>query len=235
MKITMHKVKIGDLIKGYVDNNEEGVWAYDGKLNVRPKYQREFTYEPEKQVAVVNTILSKFPLNIMYWVKNSDGTFELLDGQQRTLSICRYITGDFSVPYNNNPHFFGTFQRTQPKIANDILDYELMVYIVDEADANKKLEWFKTINIAGKVLNEQELLNANYTGTWLTDAKSKFSKPINCPAGLEAAQYLEGNPIEQDYLATALKWISNREKISVKDYMAKHQGDPNCNCSLPLK
>lgn len=229
MDIELHPITIEELFKGYVDKEEEGVFAYGGLLNIRPKYQREFTYEDERQVAVIDTIISGFPLNVMYWVKNKDNTYELLDGQQRTLSICRYLSGEFSVEYNKMPHYFDNFKSTNKAVEAKINNYKIMCYFCENGTDEEKLKWFKTINIAGKVLNNQELLNANYTGDWLTDAKSKFSKPTNCPAEKEGSKYIEGKPIEQDYLEIALKWISDAEGTTIKDYMAKHQNDINCN------
>lgn len=229
MKIELQKIKIKDLYNGYVNNSVNGVFAYGGLLNIRPKYQREFTYEKERQIAVIETIVAGFPLNVMYWVKNKDESFELLDGQQRTLSICKFLNGEFSILLDKIPHYFSNIKTNNPSLEAQILEYELMCYFCEDADDVEKLKWFKTINIAGKVLNDQELLNASFTGKWLNDAKSKFSKPDNCPAEKEANKYIKGIPIEQDYLATALKWIAHRDKIDVEQYMAQNQGKDNCN------
>lgn len=95
MKIELHEITIRDVAENYVDNDEEGVLGYDGKLNIRPKYQREFVYDTEKRNAVIDTIRKNYPLNVMYWMKNEDGTFEVMDGQQRTISFCQYVHGDF--------------------------------------------------------------------------------------------------------------------------------------------
>ena len=173
MKINLVNIKVSDLVKGYVDNAEEGVRGYNGLLNIRPAYQREFIYKDKQRNAVIDTIRKSFPLNTMYWVRNEDGTFEVLDGQQRTLSICQYVNGDFSI---NEKAFYNLFPNEQQQI----LDYELMVYIC-EGDEVERLDWFRTINIAGEKLTDQELLNANYVGAWLADAKKKFSK-TNCVA-----------------------------------------------------
>ncbi len=235
MIINLHKIKIRDLFEGYVNDGDKGVFAYKGNLNIRPKYQREFTYEIDKQISVIDTVINGFPLNVMYWVKNNDDvSFELLDGQQRTLSICSFLSGDFSIEYNGNPHFFKNIKMNYPQLAESILDYELMCYFC-EKDANtknwddEKLKWFRTINIAGKTLNDQELLNASFVGKWLSSAKSQFSKPDNCPAQKEGSDYIKGRPIEQDYLHIALKWISHRDKTNIAQYMSSHQGDSNCN------
>lgn len=208
---------IKDLVEDYVNSDEEGVIGYKGLLNIRPKYQREFVYNDKQREAVIDTVIKGFPLNVMYWCKNEDGTFELLDGQQRTISICEYVKGTFS--YNGN-YLFNLIATDKEQILN----YKLMIYICEGND-KEKLDWFKTINIAGEKLFEQELLNAMYTGEWLTDAKRHFSK-TNCPAYNIAKDYLTGSAIRQDYLETAISWINNGE---IQPYMAKHQHDPNAN------
>lgn len=220
MKIEMHEITIKEVYDGYIDNDEEGVIAYGGKLNVRPAYQREFVYKDKQRDEVINTVKKGFPLNVMYWVKSGDNSYELLDGQQRTLSICQYLAGDFSI---NFQYFHNLTSDEQEKI----LSYPLMIYICEGTDS-EKLDWFKIINIAGEKLYNQELRNAIYTGTWLTEAKRHFSKN-GCPAYQIASKYLNGSAIRQDYLETALSWISKRDGIEIEEYMAKHQHDPNCN------
>ncbi|MDE7406495.1 MAG: DUF262 domain-containing protein [Clostridiales bacterium] len=217
MKIELYEIAIADIAKNYIDNAEEGVVGYDGKLNIRPKYQREFVYDERKRNAVINTIMNGFPLNVMYWVKNEDGTFEVLDGQQRTISFCQYINGDFSV----NSRFFHNLTETEKQ---QILDYKVLVYFCEGND-REKLDWFRIINIAGERLTEQELRNATYTGAWLTHAKSIFSKS-NCAAYLLAKDFVGGSPIRQEILETALDWISNG---NIEDYMSTHQHAPNAN------
>lgn len=217
MKIELHELTVREIANSYIDNAEEGVKGYGGLLNIRPKYQREFVYDDTKRNAVIDTIVKGFPLNVMYWVKNEDGTFEVLDGQQRTVSFCQYVNGDFSL----NNKAFHNLTNTEK---NAILDYKCMVYFCEGNDL-EKLEWFKTINIAGEKLTEQELRNAVYTGEWLTSAKLKFSKS-NCAAYNLANKYVNGSPIRQDYLETAIAWI-NDDKI--EEYMSIHQHDPNAN------
>ena len=191
----------------------------------RPKYQREFIYNDVQQKAVIDTILKGFPLNVIYWVKNNDDSFEVLDGQQRILSICEYVNNKFSININDKQMQFHNLEETQKDIAEKILNYELMVFIVENGTDSEKLEWFKTINIAGEKLTDQELRNAVYTGSWLSDAKLKFSK-TNCQAYQLASNYLNGSPIRQEYLETAIKWIS---KNNIEQYMLEHQKDPNAN------
>jgi len=217
MKIELKEITIREVSNGYINDNEEGVVGYGGNLNIRPKYQREFVYKDKQRDAVIETVKKDFPLNVMYWVKNEDDTYEVLDGQQRTISICEYVAGTFSLNalYIHN---LTDIERDQ------ILDYKLMVYFCEGND-KEKLDWFKTINIAGEKLYDQELRNAIYTGTWLTDAKKHFSKS-NCPAYNMGSDYMTGSAIRQDYLQTAISWLSNDK---IEDYMAKNQHKPNAN------
>ena len=213
----MKEIPVRDLVEGYKDTVDGGVVGYSGNLNIRPAYQREFVYKDKQREAVIETVRQDFPLNIMYWVKNADGTFEVLDGQQRSISICQYVAGDFSIDHQY-------FHNLEEEEKNQILDYKLMVYEC-EGDTREKLDWFKTINIAGEKLMSQELRNAIYTGEWLSDAKTYFSRP-GCVAQSLAKDYLKGSPIRQDYLETAIKWVSNS---TVDDYMAIHQHDKDAN------
>lgn len=217
MKIELNEISIREVAENYVDNAEDGVVGYNGKLNIRPKYQREFVYDEKQRNAVIDTIRKGFPLNVMYWVKNEDGTYEVLDGQQRTISFCQYINGDFSI----DNRAFHNLTKTEQDL---ILDYKLMIYFCEGND-KEKLDWFKIINIAGEKLTDQELRNAVYTGPWLTNAKLHFSK-TSCAAYLLAKDYVNGSPIRQEYLETALSWINNG---NVEEYMSIHQHDPNAN------
>lgn len=220
MKIELNKISIREVIVAYKDSAEEGVVAYGGKLDVRPKYQREFVYKDKQRDAVIETIKKSFPLNVMYWMVREDGGYELLDGQQRTISIGQYVSGDFSL---NDLYFHNLTKEEQEQILN----YELMIYFCEGTD-KERLNWFTTINIAGEKLTDQELRNAVYTGSWLSDAKLKFSKS-NCAAYLlanDGGALLRGSPIRQEYLEAALSWINNGD---VAGYMAKHQHDKNAN------
>jgi len=217
MKIELKEITIKEISEGYKNDEEEGVVGFKRKLNIRPKYQREFVYKDKQRDAVIETIRKNFPLNVMYWVKNKDGTFEVMDGQQRTISFCEYVAGKFSLNYQY-------FHNLEADEKEQILKYKLMVYFCEGTD-KEKLDWFKTINIAGEKLYDQELRNAIYTGTWLSDAKRHFSK-TGCPAYNLASDYMKGSPIRQDYLQTAISWISNGE---IEEYMAKNQNKPNAN------
>lgn len=217
MKIELHHIPIRDLVAGYQDQAENGVVAYGGKLDVRPPYQREFVYKDKQRNAVIETVQAGFPLNVRYWVKTGEDSYEILDGQQRTLSICQYYNNDFSLNYMG-------FANLPSDKQNQFLDYELMVYICEGTDS-EKLDWFKTINIAGEKLTNQELRNSVYTGPWLADAKRYFSK-TGGPAVTLGDKYIKGSAIRQDYLETVLAWISHGE---IEAYMASHQQDKNAN------
>lgn len=220
MKIELHKIPVRDVVDGYTDRAEEGVIAYGGKLDVRPKYQREFVYKDKQRDAVIETVKKNFPLNVMYWMVREDGGYEVLDGQQRTISLGQYVTDNFSL------HDF-YFQNLTKEEQDQILEYELMIYFCEGTD-KERLDWFTTINISGEKLTDQELRNAVYTGPWLSDAKLKFSKS-NCAAYLlanDGGALLTGSPIRQQYLETALSWINNED---VAGYMTKHQHDSNAD------
>lgn len=225
MDIELHPVTIRDVVDGYTDDGEGGVIGYGGQLNIRPPYQREFVYKQKQRDAVIDTIFKGFPLNVFYWVENSDRTFEILDGQQRTVSLSQYANGDFSVDVSGN---LKGFPNLTPDERGRFLDYELLVYRCRGEDS-EKLDWFRTINIAGAKLEDQELLNATYYGPWLTHAKSIFSKTGGAAYGL-GEKYLVGEPIRQKYLETALKWIADRDGLGHhKGYMATHQHEQNAN------
>ena len=220
MKIELHQIPIRKVIEGYKDSAEEGVIAYGGQLDIRPKYQREFVYKDQQRNAVIETIQQNFPLNVMYWMVRDDGGYEMLDGQQRTISIGQYVNGDFSI----NVKYFNNLTKEEQ---DQILDYELMIYFCEGTD-RERLDWFRIINIAGEKLTEQEIRNAVYTGPWLSDAKLKFSK-TKCVAYLlanDGGSLLKGSPIRQAYLETALFWINNGE---IAGYMAKHQHHSNAD------
>lgn len=228
MTIKQIEVTVRDITTGYINNDEQGVRGYDGKLDIRPPYQREFIYNDKEQQAVITTVLHGYPLNVMYWVKRSDDAecpYEVMDGQQRTLSLCEYVAGKFSYDYKN-------FFNQPADIKKQILDYKLTVYVC-EGEPSEKLEWFKTINIAGKPLNEQEINNAVYAGPFVSDAKRHFSKS-NCGAYRLGKDLVNGTPIRQDFLKKALEWMAEHETRDGKrqtavGYMAAHQHDPNAN------
>ena len=217
MNIELKEITVEELVSNYDDNAEDGVHGYNGKLNIRPPYQREFVYGDKQRKAVIDTVLRGLPLNAMYWAVTSSGEYEIIDGQQRTVSICQYVNGDFA----KDDRYFHNLTKDQKAL---ILNYKLMVYQCSGTDS-EKLEWFKTINIAGEKLTDQELRNAVYSGSWVADAKRHFSKS-NCAAYGLGKDYLRGAPIRQEYLETVIKWISND---NIEQYMAKHQHDKHAN------
>ena len=217
MKIELREIDVRDLTDGYQDNDEEGVVGFGGKLDVRPPYQREFVYKDKQRDAVIDTVTNGFPLNVMYWAVRDDGGFEIIDGQQRTIALCQYVIGDFSF----DGRYFHNLQDDEQQ---QILDYPLTVYQCTGADS-EKLQWFKTINIAGEELTNQELRNAVYHGSWVSDAKRYFSK-TGCPAWGLGGDYLRGSPIRQDFLETVIKWISGGD---IEEYMAQRQHEPSAN------
>ena len=218
MKIQEKKVTVKELCAGYTNCNEEGVKGYDGFLDIRPPYQREFIYKGDKQEEVIHTILKGFPLNVMYWVDKGNNHYEILDGQQRTLSICEYVRGAYSIKTTSG--LICNFSNLPRDLRTQIENYELMVYICTGAES-EKLEWFKIVNISGETLNNQELLNAVYQGTWILEARKDFSR-TGCRAYGLGEKYLKGSPIRQDYLETVLKWASDN---NIEQYMAEHQRD----------
>ena len=225
MNIELKWITIREIVSGYIDNDIEGIRGYSGKLNIRPKYQREFVYDDKKQKLVINSIVNKFPLNVMYWVVNGEGGFEILDGQQRTVSFCRYVESDYSTNINGRTAYFHSLTKDEQ---DSILDYKIAVYFCTGTD-KEIIDWFGIINIAGERLTPQELRNAVYTGDWLSDAKIKFSKP-NCGAFVHGRDYINGTPIRQEVLETALSWITgSKEDISIRDYMSLHQHDKNAD------
>lgn len=214
MQIEPAIIPLRELASEYMDNDDAGVTAYGGKLDIRPPYQREFVYNEKQRNAVIDSITKNYPLNIMYWAVRADGGYEIIDGQQRTISICQYINGDFSF----EGKYFHNLQNDEQE---KILNYEVTVYKCSGTDS-ERLEWFKIINIAGARLTDQELRNAVYHGPWLTDAKKYFSK-TGCPAYQIGSDYLTGKTIRQEFLETTIKWISSD---NIEEYMAQNQNKP---------
>jgi hypothetical protein len=222
MKIELKEITIQKLTNGFLDNAEAGVVAYSGKLDIRPPYQREFIYKDKQRNAVIDSVSKNFPLNVMYWAVREDGQYEVIDGQQRTLSICQFVNGDFSIAGLFGDDHLRAFHNLQDDEQERILNYKLMVYFCSGSDS-EKLDWFRTINIAGEEHTDQELRNAVYAGPWTADAKRYFSK-TGCPAYGLASDYMRGSPIRQEYLETAIDWRSDGK---IEEYMSKHQHDKN--------
>ena len=226
MKIELHNVMVWDLTKWYSNSDEEWVIWYSWKLDIRPKYQREFVYKEKQRDAVMDTLRKEFPLNVLYWAVREDWTYEVLDWQQRTISICEYVNWSYSIKDKDwNIKYFHNLTKEQQE---QILNYKLMIYFCEWSE-EEKLAWFETVNIAWEKLFQQELRNSVYTGPWLSDAKLHFSKS-NCVAKNLWNDYITWDPIRQELLEKALKWIIEKQGIDrIETYMAKHQLDKDAD------
>ncbi|QFR22501.1 GmrSD restriction endonuclease domain-containing protein [Schleiferilactobacillus harbinensis] len=214
---------VNQIVDGFVYNEYEGkgLFGLSGQLTIQPEYQRNYIYsEGGKENACIDSLLKGYPLGLIYFNKLPDGTFEVLDGQQRITSIGRYVTGKFSITDNqgNQNYFHGLSQDQQATIMNS----KLLVYECEGTESEIK-EWFKTINITGIPLNDQELANAVYSGPFVTKAKEIFSNSQNANIQKWSA-YIKGSPNRQDYLKTALKWVSQG---NIDSYMSEHRYDNN--------
>lgn len=217
MNIAEDRITVKALAEKYRDSGEDGVVAFSGRLDVRPPYQREFVYDDAKRDAVIKTLVAGRPLNVFYW-GCVDNRYELIDGQQRTISICTYVKDMYSVQFKTGEEP-KSFQQLDFDVRKAILDTELCVYKCTGTE-QEMLDWFETINTAGEKLNKQELRNAVYTGNWLADAKRYFSKS-NCPAKNLFSEYMSGNPIRQEYLEEVLSWAADAEGYrSIDAYMS---------------
>lgn len=217
MEITQHEITVAEIFKDYVNNGENGVTGYGGNLNIRPKYQRNFVYNPEQQAEVIRTVMKNFPLNVMYWVDNGGGNFEVLDGQQRTISICNYIKGDFDV----DNKFFHSLDNI---VQENILNYKLTIYFCKSDSYQEKIDWFKVVNIAGERLFAQEIRNAVFASEFVDNARAYFSQN-NCAAYRVAKDYLSGSPIRQEYLETVLSWFADKHSFNIEEIMSLSQRD----------
>ncbi len=225
MKIEPKQVKVREVFDSYADNGDDGVFAYGGRLAIRPPYQREFVYDNAQAEAVIQTVLKGFPLNVMYWVKVGDEQYEVLDGQQRTLSVMQYLKHQFPITIGGNKYYWDALPDDK---YNAIMNYDFMVYIC-EGNESEKLEWFKIVNIAGEELKDQELRNSVYTGAWLSDAKRYFSKR-NCAAKGLSDKYITGDPNRQELLEKALKGICEAQGLKdITEYMAAHKSDSDAD------
>ena len=226
MDTNLKEVTIEDICKGFVYNEFEGKGLYglSGKLTIQPEYQRNYIYnDGKKDVAVIESILKGYPLGLIYFNRTESGQLEVLDGQQRITSIGRFVTGKLPIIDENGvPQYFDSL----PDDKKDLIlrKSPLLVYECVGTETEIK-EWFKTINIAGVPLNEQEMLNAIYSGTFVTLCKEVFSNSQNSNVQ-KWSHYLSGNVKRQDYLNAALEWVSGGD---VAGYMAKHRHDDNIN------
>ena len=218
-------ITVSDICQGFVYNEYEGkgLFGLSGKLTIQPEYQRNYIYaDGKRDVAVINSLLKGYPLGLIYFTKVADDKFEVLDGQQRITSFGRFVTGKFPIIGSDGiPHYFsGLADDLKAKI----MDSKLTIYECEGTESEIK-EWFRTINIAGVPLNEQELSNAIHSGPFVTKAKEEFSNSQNANIQKWSA-YISGDVKRQDYLKTALSWVS---KGKIDAYMSMHRYDTNIN------
>lgn len=224
MKTTLRTdIRVKDICEGFVYNQLEGkgLFGLSGTLTIQPEYQRNYIYaDGKRDVAVIESILKGYPLGLIYFNQVDDNKFEILDGQQRVTSFGRFVTNKFAIKDENGmeQYFSGIAKDKQQKI----LDTNLLIYVCEGTESEIK-EWFRTINIAGVPLNSQELLNAVYSGHFVTLAKAEFSNSQNSNIQKWSA-YVSGSAIRQEFLETALDWVS---KGNIGDYMSKHRNDQN--------
>ena len=224
MQTTLKQYKVSDIVDGFVYNEYEGkgLFGLSGKLIIQPEYQRNYIYaDGKRDVACIDSLLKGYPLGLIYFNKVDDDRFEVLDGQQRITSIGRFVTRKFAINVNGNETYFSGLSQDQK---DKILNSTLLVYICEGAESEIK-EWFKTINIVGIPLNSQELLNAIYSGPFVTKAKEMFSNSQNANVQKWSA-YIKGAVNRQDYLKTALDWVSRGH---IDEYMSSHRYDDNIN------
>ena len=226
MKTDLTEYSVGEIAKGFVFNQNEnkGLYGLDGRLTIQPEYQRNYIYAKEnREAAVIDSLLKGYPLGLLYFNRLESGQLEILDGQQRVTSIGRYLTNKFAIiDENDNPQYFRTLaEDLREKIENA----KLLVYECQGEESEIK-QWFKTINIAGVPLNEQELLNAVYSGPFVSAGKEEFSNSQNANIQMWSA-YIRGSADRQDYWSTALEWVSFANGVSVGDYMSQHRDESN--------
>lgn len=223
-KLRTH-ITIKDLCEGFVYNELEGkgLFGLSGTLTIQPEYQRNYIYaDGKRDVAVINSILKGYPLGLIYFNKVESNKFEVLDGQQRITSIGRFFTNKFAVKDSNGmEQYFSSIASDKQKL---ILETKLLIYECEGTETEIK-EWFKTINIAGVPLNSQELLNAVYSGTFVTLGKEEFSNSQNSNIQKWSA-YVSGSANRQEFLECAYDWVS---KGKIEDYMSSHRKDTSIN------
>ncbi|HRB61245.1 MAG TPA: DUF262 domain-containing protein, partial [Niabella sp.] len=226
MKTTLRtEITINDICKGFVYNELEGkgLFGLSGTLTIQPEYQRNYIYaDGKRDVAVIQSILNGYPLGLIYFNKTENNKFEVLDGQQRITSIGRFVTRKFAIQDDNGMQQY--FSSLATELQNKILETKMLIYECEGTEPEIK-EWFKTINIAGVPLNSQELLNAVYSGTFVTLGKEEFSNSQNANIQKWSA-YVSGSANRQEFLECALDWVS---KGKIDDYMSRHRFDTNIN------
>lgn len=214
---------VGDVSEGfYYDPNEgKGLFGLNGKLTIQPEYQRHYIYDDgEKDVAVIDSLLKKYPLGLIYFNRKQEGQLEVLDGQQRITSIGRFITKKFPIMYNGRETFFDGLPEEK---RNLILNSKLIIIICEGKEKEIK-DWFETINIVGVKLSHQERRNAIYSGPFVTAAKKVFSNSLNSNIQ-KWSHYIKGEVKRQDFLERALEWISSKQGLTIDGYMSRHRFD----------
>lgn len=204
----------------YSSSDGKGLFGWAGKLVIQPEYQRHFIYESlNKEVPVIDSVLNGYPLGLLYFVKVAEDKYEVLDGQQRITSLGRFLTGKFAIKVNGMEQVFGGLDTSKQE---KILNTKLTIYICEGEEWEIKA-WFETINIAGVPLNEQELLNAIYSGPFVTKAKEVYSNSTN-PQMQKWSSYIKGDPKRQEILRTVLSWVARGDK-NIDGYMSQHRQD----------
>ncbi|GAB03895.1 DUF262 domain-containing protein [Gordonia amarae] len=226
MKTTLHQFTVATVLEGFHFNELEGKGLYGlaGKLTIQPEYQRNYIYgETPKEKAVIDSVLKGYPLGLLYFSVADDGQLEVLDGQQRITSLGRFTTGRFAIQWEGKEQTFGSLPK---ELQDRINEHSLLVYECEGTEPEIK-QWFQTINIAGVPLSPQELLNAIYSGAFVTAAKAVYSNSAN--ANMQKwLSYVKGDPKRQEVLATALAWISAQQGVEIDGYLAAHRHDTDC-------
>lgn len=229
MKTELQHIKISDLVNGfqYSELHAKGLYGLSGTLTIQPEYQRNYIYnDGKKDVAVIESLLKRYPLGLIYFVDASSGYddekvhLEVLDGQQRITSIGRFFTEKFAVKVGDRLRYFSSLSADEKKLLQDT---ELLVYVCEGTEPEIKA-WFETINTAGVPLNDQELRNAAYSGPFVTAAKAEFSNEKNA-LQQKWSNFVKGDPKRQEVLEVALGWVSASQDQSIDDYMASHRHD----------
>lgn len=229
MKTELRNIKISDLVRGfqYSELHAKGLYGLSGSLTIQPEYQRSYIYnDGKKDVAVIESLLKEYPLGLIYFVDASAGYndgkvhLEVLDGQQRITSIGRFCTEKFAVKVKERERYFSSLSEAEKNL---IMDTELLVYVCEGTEPEIKA-WFETINTAGVPLSAQELLNAAYSGPFVTAAKVEFSNEKNS-LQQKWSNFVKGDPKRQEVLEVALEWVSSSQDKTVEDYMAAHRHD----------
>ena len=226
MKIEEERIRIRDLVDGYKSYDDGRIIGWGGKLDIRPPYQREYIHEnnPDFKKNLLYSIYQNRPINLIYFARPGEGTYELLDGQQRILTICKYVVDqDFSIELDGKTSYFEQLEAN-PLDANRILNYKLHVHIC-RGEPGELMKWFQTINTGAEALSDQELRNALYNGPWVTSAKYWFTRKGGNQDKL-CAMYMDGKRERQEHLERILQWkTGSKEDEVIRDFMAKHQNN----------